>query len=218
MSPALIHSLITNLTVRWLIALLLLSSQALADNIDKTPRLMVLGDSLSAAYGIDQQRGWVALLSQRLQDKAPSVQVVNASISGETTSGGLARLPQLLDKYKPALVIIELGGNDGLRGHPINAMQENLQQAIDLSREHNAQVLLLGMQLPPNYGPRYSRLFGESYSQLAAQNSIAIVPFFLDKVATNPLLMQSDGIHPTEQGQPILLDNVWPHIEAWLPR
>ncbi len=179
-------------------------------------KILVLGDSLSAAHGIDEREGWVELLRERLNQEDINREVVNASISGETSGGGAGRLPALLKNHQPALVIIELGGNDGLRGYPIPTLRKNLQKAITLSSQHNAQVLLVGMQIPPNYGPRYSRLFSEAYPKLASKNQVALVPFLLDGVAVNPELMQNDGIHPTEEGQPQMLDNVWPSLEKLL--
>lgn len=178
--------------------------------------ILVLGDSLSAAHGIDEQDGWVALLRERLAEEDLSRDVVNASISGETSGGGAGRLPALLEKYQPALVVLELGGNDGLRGYPVPAMRKQLQKAIDLSHRQQAQVLLVGMQIPPNYGPRYSRLFSDAYPDLAKKNEIALVPFLLDEVAVHPELMQNDGIHPTKEGQPQMLENIWPPLQKLL--
>ena len=182
------------------------------------PSILVLGDSLSAGYGIDEQQGWVQLLRNRLQEQGRDWQVINASVSGETSAGGNRRLPKLLNLYQPQLVILELGGNDGLRGYPINTMQAQLQQAIDHSQAQGAYVLLLGIQIPPNYGKRYARMFSNSYTQLASANTLTLVPFFLDSVATQPTLMQADGIHPTSAGQPLLLDNIWPQLQDILKR
>ncbi len=195
--------------------LVLLPLSGLAEEASDRP-ILVLGDSLSAGYGISTEEGWVALLDQRLDEQAMDIDVVNASISGETTAGGLSRLPKLLKEYQPSVVIIELGGNDGLRGYPISAMRQRLIEAIDLSRAHQAKVLLLGMQIPPNYGSRYSNLFAESYSLIADQKAILTVPFFLEGIATQPALMQADGIHPTAEGQPQMLDNVWPSLQTLL--
>lgn len=194
----------------WLLSAIPLLAQAC--NGDKGG-ILVLGDSLSAAYGIDESEGWVALLRQRLTEEQLHRPVINASISGETSSGGTARLQPLLDKYQPEVVILELGGNDGLRGYPVTTLRAQLQQAIDLSRQQGAHVLLVGMQIPPNYGARYSRLFSETYPTLAKQNQIALVPFLLDGVAGLPEMMQPDGIHPTAAGQPQMLDNVWPALQ-----
>ncbi len=169
---------------------------------------MVLGDSISAAYGMSLQQGWVSLLGDELAERDPPWQVVNASISGDTTAGGLRRLPALLDTHQPQLVIIELGGNDGLRGYPTTKLKDNLVQMARLSREAGARVLILPMEIPPNYGPRYTRAFRESFSAAAQQAGATLGPFLLDGVATDPALMQGDGIHPTAEAQPLLLDNL----------
>jgi acyl-CoA thioesterase-1 len=166
-------------------------------------RVLVIGDSISAAYGMDLEQGWVALWTDSLDDSA---EVINASISGETTSGGLTRLPNLLDRYQPILVVIELGGNDGLRGYPLPRMRANLEQMIQLSIEAGAQVALIPMQIPPNYGPAYTRQFSAVYSALAEQYDAVLTPFFLADVALKSDLMQSDGIHPTADAQPIMLN------------
>lgn len=178
--------------------------------------ILVLGDSLSAAYGMDEQDGWVALLRERLVEQNIHREVINASISGETSGGGSARLPPLLEKYQPRVVILELGGNDGLRGYPISTLRAQLQKAIDLSHQHDARVLLVGMQIPPNYGARYSQMFKETYPRLAKANKIPLVPFFLEGVAGRAEFMQADGIHPTITGQPQMLDNLWPTLEKLL--
>ncbi|GAB3099214.1 arylesterase [Aestuariicella hydrocarbonica] len=180
--------------------------------------ILILGDSLSAGYGIDESAGWVSLLRQRLEEQQIPLEVINASVSGETTSGGVNRLPRLLEEIQPRIVIIELGGNDGLRGYPIPSMRNNLQKTIDLSRSQNADILLVGMLIPPNYGPRYSHLFSESYPLLADKNQVAVVPFILEGIATQPHLMQQDGIHPTAEGQPRMLDNVWEELRPILPQ
>ncbi|MBU3071611.1 arylesterase [Aestuariicella sp. G3-2] len=185
---------------------------------DNNGSILILGDSLSAAWGIDERDGWVSQLRERLEQNSIDREVVNASISGETSGGGVGRLPALLEKYQPSLVILELGGNDGLRGYPIPTMRKNLQKAIDLSHQHSAQVLLVGMQIPPNYGPRYSRLFSDTYPNLAAKNQVALVPFFLEGVADQPELMQNDGIHPTEEGQPQMLENLWPALQTLMDK
>jgi acyl-CoA thioesterase-1 len=180
-----------------------------------TPRLLVLGDSLSAAYGIDVQQGWVSLLEQRVAAKYPH-KVINASVSGETTGGGLARLPALLEQHKPELVIVELGGNDGLRGYPLNVMQQQLVDIIEKSRAAGATVVLVGMQIPPNYGPRYTNRFRDIYKELAEKFELPLVEFLLDGVATDAALMQRDGIHPTAAAQEKILDNVWPVLQPLL--
>jgi acyl-CoA thioesterase I len=180
--------------------------------------LLVLGDSLSAAYGIPRASGWVALLQQKLagEQKLTSVNVVNASISGETTDGGLARLPGLLQQHNPAIVVIELGANDGLRGFQIQRLRSNLEQLIQISQNSGAKVLLAGIKIPPNYGLRYTSDFYESYTLLAAQYKIPLVPFLLSGVATHPELMQADGLHPRAEAQQKILDNVWPYLQKLL--
>lgn len=171
--------------------------------------VLVLGDSISAAYGIPRERGWVALLQQKLSGR----EVINASISGETTEGGNARLPALLNKHQPAVVVIELGGNDGLRGFQIQRIRDNLAQMVQRSQAAGARVLLVGMKIPPNYGLRYTSDFAESYTLTAQRFDIPLVPFVLQGVATDPELMQDDGIHPRAEGQQRLLDNIWPHLQ-----
>ena len=178
--------------------------------------IIVLGDSLSAGYGIKIQQGWVNLLAQRLATEGYGYRVINASVSGETTQGGLARLPRALETHKPAIVIVELGGNDGLRGLPLNASRENLARIIELSRDSQARVLLVGMFIPPNYGPRYGQEFRDMFSALAAKYPVAFLPFLLDQVALKNELMQSDGIHPNAAGQPQMLENVWPELKPLL--
>lgn len=193
---------------------MLLTFSALLSADDKG-RILVLGDSLSAGYGIELKQGWVSLMADKLEENYP-YQVINASVSGETSGGGLARLPALLKEHKPALVILELGGNDGLRGHPVNIMQQQLESIIKESQGAGAEVLLLGMHIPPNYGQRYAERFHQVYTQLAKQYELAFVPFFLEGVATNRELMQRDGIHPTADAQQTMLDNVWAVLEPWL--
>lgn len=174
--------------------------------------ILVMGDSLSAAYGIDPQAGWVNLLKQRLGDEH---EVVNASISGETTSGGSGRLPDILRQYHPDIVLLELGGNDGLRGLSPQQMQVNLAKMIERSQEAGAEVLLLGIEVPPNYGPAYTQAFREVFTQLASEHDVPLVPFLLEGVDLDGML-QSDGIHPTAEAQPIILENVWPKLEPML--
>lgn len=179
--------------------------------------LLVLGDSLSAAHNIPQQAGWVALLEHRLNQRgAPAPKVINASISGETTAGALARLPALLAQYRPSLVLVELGGNDGLRGLPPAELAANLDAIIRTSRDAGARVLLLGIDLPPNYGRAYRDRFRAVYSDLAKKHRVPLLPFLLDGVALQPGLMQEDGVHPTAEGQPRVLDNVWGLLQPML--
>lgn len=187
--------------------LLALSNTATAATI------LVLGDSLSAAFGIPQQQGWVALLQQRL---GPKHMVINASISGETTSGGAARLKQLLQRHQPQIVIIELGANDGLRGLSAKEMRANLEEMIRQSKSSSARVLLIGIRLPPNYGPVYTRAFEQSYSELAERHRTALLPFLFAGLEDSPRHFQADNLHPTAAAQPILLDNVWRALEPLL--
>ena len=178
--------------------------------------LLVVGDSISAAFGLDSRQGWVALLEKRLDEEGFEHAVVNASISGDTSAGGAARLSALLAEHKPELVIIELGGNDGLRGQPPAQLQQNLASMIDKSQSAGADVLLLGMRLPPNYGARYTTSFAQVFADLAEQKKVPLVLFFLEGVGGVPGMMQADGIHPTESAQAVLLDNVWPTLKPLL--
>ena len=183
--------------------------QVHASTMPDQKTLLVFGDSLSAAYGIDSRKGWVALLQEKLADSYPEWQIVNASIGGETTSGGLSRLPEALEAHTPDLVLIQLGANDGLRGLPLKGMKNNLSRMIALSQQQNADVLLFEMRIPPNYGPVYSRRFQGVFSELVDQHNIELVPFFLDGVAGYVEKNQADGIHPKASAQPELLENVW---------
>ncbi|MCE4054002.1 arylesterase [Pseudomonas sp. Au-Pse12] len=178
--------------------------------------VLIVGDSISAAFGLDTRQGWVALLEKRLKDQGFTDKVINASVSGDTSAGGQARLPALLAEHKPEVVILELGGNDGLRGQPPQQLQQNLASMIDSSQAQGAKVLLLGMQLPPNYGVRYTQAFSQVYSQLASQKKVALVPFFLEGVGGHPELMQADGLHPAAAAQGKLLENVWPTLKPLL--
>jgi acyl-CoA thioesterase I len=183
----------------------------------ETPVILVFGDSISAGYGLARvDQGWVALLQTRLKDQGYVYQVINASVSGETTAGGLARLPRALMLHQPKLVILELGGNDGLRALPIAQMRANLVRMVDLATAAGAQVLLLGMRMPPNYGLDFTEQFRLSYSDLARDKKLPLVPFLLNDIALLPNLMQADGIHPNELGQSRLLDNVWPSLKPLL--
>ena len=178
----------------------------------------MLGDSLSAAYGIRVDQGWVALLQGRLKAQGYGHRVINASSSGETTGGALARLPRALERHRPEVVIIELGGNDGLRGLPLADVRANFESLIRLSREAGARVLLVGMRIPPNYGPAYSGGFHDLYGELARKHRLPLVPFFLDGIALDDSLMLEDGLHPNAAAQPKLLDMVWPQLKPLLPR
>ena len=176
----------------------------------------MVGDSISAGFGIPVQQGWVALLQRELQQDVPDLNVVNASISGDTTSGGVNRLPALLAQHKPDLTIIELGGNDGLRGQPLKLISNNLQRMISLAHESGSDVILLGMQIPPNYGPRYSEGFRNLYPALASSNQVELLPFLMDGIATKPELMQADGIHPKAEAQPAMMTAVKSLVQSWL--
>lgn len=176
----------------------------------------MFGDSLSAAYGIAAKRGWVALLAERLQGERSDYSVVNASISGETTAGGVSRLPRALSRHKPAVVILELGANDGLRGLPVREMERNLAAMIGMSRKAGAKVLLVGMRVPPNYGPEYTQDFAAAFPGLARAHKTALAPFLLDGMGGDLRLFQADRIHPTEAAQPLLLENVWKALRPLL--
>ena len=171
--------------------------------------ILVWGDSLSAAYRMDEPQGWVALLENRLAEEGIAWRVINGSVSGETTAGGLARLPAMLESTQPDIVILELGGNDGLRGLPVLTMRNNLTRMIELSLEAGARVLLAGIQIPPNYGPRYTGPFYAQYRELAEQYELTLIPFLLEGIAEHAEFMQDDGIHPTAEAQPMILDIVW---------
>ncbi|MCJ1881230.1 arylesterase [Pseudomonas nitroreducens] len=192
------------------LALLLITQQAAAQT------LLVVGDSISAGLGLDTSLGWVSLLDKRLKEQGFDYQVVNASISGDTTAGGLARLPALLSEQKPKLVVIELGGNDGLRGMAPAQLQQNLASMVGQSRQAGAKVILLGMRLPPNYGQRYTDAFAKVFDSVASEQKIPLVPFFLEGVGGVQGMMQADGIHPAVAAQPKLLDNVWPTLKPLL--
>jgi acyl-CoA thioesterase-1 len=181
--------------------------------------ILVFGDSISAGYGLPRvEQGWVALLQARLKQQGYGDDVINASVSGETTEGGLARLPRALSLHHPQIVILELGGNDGLRALPIADMRSDLARMIDLSAAAGAKVLLLGMRIPPNYGPTYTAQFSHVFAELSAARHVPLVPFLLEGIALNAGLMQADGIHPNEAGQPRLLGNVWPALVPLLEK
>ena len=169
-------------------------------------KLLILGDSLSAGYGLLQAQSWVSLLQNIWLDENRKVEVINAAISGETSDGGLARLPRLLDQHAPTHVLIELGGNDGLQGHNVTKLQENLSKMIELVKAEGAEVYLQDMEIPTNYGRRYNQLFGNSFDTVAARQNVTLVPFFMQDIALNDELMQRDGIHPNEKGQPLIAE------------
>ncbi len=181
--------------------------------VSQAPTIVVLGDSLSAAYGLDPALGWVNLLDQRLQEHGYRFKLINASITGDTTRGGRARLPGVLSDHRPTIVIIELGGNDGLRGINPERMYDNLSHMSGLSQQSGAKVLLLGIRIPENYGKAYTQRFEAVYPRLSEATGAPLVPFLLEGIADRPELMQADGIHPSAAAQPIMLDNVWPKLE-----
>lgn len=190
------------------------STQAFAEN----SKILVYGDSLSAAYGITQPQGWVTLLQQKLNTEGYHYEVANASISGETTSGGLTRFEKTITTIKPKIVVLALGANDGLRGLPIQEMRKNLSAMITYGLKNKVKVLLLGMRIPPNYGPKYTEAFYQTYQQLGQQHNINLVPFMLDQVAAKPHLIQADGLHPNALGQPVILNNIWPVLKLMLQK
>ncbi len=195
-----------------LVALALPASLAAA-----APRtVLVLGDSLSAAYGIRPEQGWVALVAQRVQDQHAGWQVVNASVSGETTAGGASRIAGELERHRPAVVVIELGANDGLRGLPLAQTRANLDRMIQAAKKSGARVLLIGMRLPPNFGPQYTQGFEENFRALASEHEVALLPFLLEPIATERDSFQADSIHPVAAVQPRLRDHVWPALEPLL--
>jgi acyl-CoA thioesterase-1 len=204
--------------VNRIFVLLILWVAAVPANAE-TPAILIFGDSISAGYGLARvDRGWVALLQTKLKTEGYGDEVVNASVSGETTAGGLARLPRALSLHHPALVVLELGGNDGLRALPIEQMRANLARMIDLAKGAGAKVLLLGMRIPPNYGREYTQQFSAVYADLARDKHVPLLPFFLSDVALHPDLMQADGVHPVEAAQPLLLATVWPTLAPLLKR
>ena len=192
-----------------LIVLLSLNVLCLPAALGAGQTIVVVGDSLSSGYGIAAEQSWVAMLEDRLQAEGYGYKVVNASIAGDTSAGGLARLPRLLELHDPELVVIELGGNDGLRGQPVATLRANLTKMIELSRDSGADVLLAGMQIPPNYGPAYTRSLAAVYPELAEQFGATLIDFLLEDVALNRELMQPDGIHPNAAGQKVVFGNVW---------
>jgi acyl-CoA thioesterase-1 len=201
-----------------LISLLGLTPSALVHAAGAPNTILVLGDSLSAGYGVKVDATWVALLNQRLAKQGYGYRVVNASISGETTAGARSRLPRALELHKPAVVIVELGGNDGLRGLPLKQVRGNFENLIEASQAAQAKVVLVGMRMPPNYGAEYANSFHALYGELAKKYDVPLVDFFLDGVALDDTLMQADGIHPNATAQPKLLDNLWPALSKVLKK
>jgi len=204
--------------VGWLLAgLLLMPMLACAKGQDTRAAVLVVGDSLSAAHNIPAASGWVNLLQQRVKQQiTPPPAVINASISGETTAGALTRLPGLLEKHRPSVVVIELGGNDALRGLTPAQLRGNLEKMIVASQQAGAKVLLLGIDVPPNYGPAYRQRLRQTYAELAKAYKVPLLPFLLEGVALKPNLMQADGLHPTAAAQPQVLENVWPLLKPLL--
>jgi acyl-CoA thioesterase-1 len=183
-------------------------------NASTKPLILIYGDSLSAEYGLKRGAGWVALLQDRLAREGFPHRIMNASISGETTAGGLSRFDAALKKHQPSLVLLQLGANDGLRGLAIGQTRRNLAEMIDRARAQGAAVLLIGIRIPPNYGPDYSRQFDSLFGQLAGEKQVSLVPFLLEGLADNPLMFQADTIHPNEKAQPTMLRNVWGALSA----
>nr|WP_308633769.1 arylesterase [Massilia sp. YIM B02769] len=192
----------------------MLAASASAYSAPKT--VLVVGDSLSAEYGLTRGTGWVALLEQKLKAEKIDARIVNASISGETTSGGRARLPALLTQHKPQIVVIELGANDGLRGLPVASAEANLRQMVTLSQKQDAKVMLIGMRMPPNYGRAYTERFFNMYGTLSKDMKAPLVPFMLEGVADKPALFQADRLHPNAQAHPIILNNIWPAFSTMI--
>ncbi|WP_074264764.1 MULTISPECIES: arylesterase [Paraburkholderia] len=180
------------------------------------PVIMVLGDSISAEYGLPRDTGWVALMRQRLANERIDYSVANASISGDTTSGGRARMPELIQRLKPSIVIVELGANDALRGVPLPTTEDNLRTIVEQAQQAHAKVVLIGMYVPPNYGPDYTQKFHGVYEQISKDLHVSLVPFLLAGIADKPDMFQADQMHPTQQAQPVLLDNVWPTVKPLL--
>jgi len=202
-----------------LLFMLLASSSSFGSADNETtdePAILILGDSISAAYNMEQAEAWPALLSARLEQDGYAYRVFNSSITGDTTEGGLSRLPRLLASQQPAVVIVELGGNDGLRGLSLDVTRNNLQQMLSLSQQAGAKLVLAGIQLPPNYGQTYTERFSRMFEELANESGAALIPFILEDIALNPALMQDDGIHPNVQAQPVLLDLVWAALQPLL--
>lgn len=201
--------------MRVLVTTLLLIFTSVA-NAESPKVVLVVGDSLSAAYGIKVEQGWVSLLENKLSQEKKKYQVINASISGDTSVSGRQRLPGLLERYRPSIVIIELGGNDGLRGLPTAVMKQNLEQMILAATKSGAKVVLAGIRIPPNYGKRYTENFYDVYTSLSRKHELVLIPFLLEGIADRPELMQDDGIHPRQAAQPLILQHVWQSLHTLL--
>ena len=216
MAPPLPDDAMKYLTFRLLTTFLLCLVWADSSRGDEDKTVLVFGDSLSASYGIEEEQGWVNLLSEKLRQAQSPYSVINASVSGETSTGGLSRLPAALAEFQPSVVILELGGNDGLRGLPLATLQSNLEEMVSLSQRAGAKVLLAGIQIPPNYGPRYTEPFYALFGDIAESEQLPFVPFLIDGIPQQPELMQNDGIHPRAEAQHMILDNVWPVLAPML--
>ena len=202
---------------KWAVFLLVtLAASASAYSAPKT--VLVVGDSLSAEYGIARGAGWVSLLEQKLKAEKVQAKVVNASISGETTSGGRARLPALLGQHRPDIVVIELGANDGLRGLPVSSAEANLRAMVAMARDKKAEVLLVGMRMPPNYGRAYTEKFFDMFKKVSAETRSPLVPFMLEGVADKPAMFQQDRLHPLADAHPIILSNIWPQFASLIKK
>jgi acyl-CoA thioesterase I len=199
--------------MRFVIGLLLMLPQIAA-----AATILVFGDSLSAGYGLPQEQGWVKLLERKLRNDKSDYKVVNASISGETTAGGRTRIAAALTKYRPAIVVLELGANDGLRGQSLGAMRANLEAMVEACRKAQSEVLLVGMRLPPNYGPAYTEKFRDVFAAVARDRKLTFVPFLLDRFAEKREYFQDDGVHPTAQAQPLIAETVWKALRPLLKR
>lgn len=196
--------------------ILLIMGILMSNAIQAQDNILILGDSLSAGYGLKAEQNWVNILQQRLNQQYPDYTIINASISGDTTANGLNRLPAALKLSQPKIIIIELGANDGLRGLPLGYAKNNLEKIIKASQQQTSQILLLGMKIPPNYGKKYTQAFAEVFPQLAEQYELALVPFMLEGVSGNPKYIQTDGLHPNAQAQALILDNIWPYLQTLL--
>ncbi len=196
--------------------ILLIMGILMSNAIQAQDNILILGDSLSAGYGLKAEQNWVNILQQRLNQQYPDYKIINASISGDTTANGLNRLPAALKLSQPKIIIIELGANDGLRGLPLGYAKNNLEKIIKASQQQTSQILLLGMKIPPNYGKKYTQAFAEVFPQLAEQYELALAPFMLEGVSGHPKYIQTDGLHPNAQAQALILDNIWPYLQPLL--
>ena len=195
---------------------LLIMGVLMSNAIKAQDNILILGDSLSAAYGLQQDQGWVFLLQQRLNEHYPGYQIINESTSGDTTANGLYRLADALQQSQPEIAIVELGANDGIRGHSLNYAKKNLEKIILSIQQYTNKILLLGMRIPPNYGKKYTRAFADLYPQLAEKYNLSLVPFMLEGVSGEATLIQTDGLHPNTQAQTLILDNIWPYLKPLL--